>query len=609
MNKNNIYTMDNPIEIFSRNVFRAPATNDTSQLVPLTTPAKDPTVKLHEEARKALSRDMWSSKVLYWPLIEQDGKTPVDANVEQQPLFCDLTTEFPFLNLIFSKYKGEICAAGGAVANHLFMRSQFGPASLDVDLFFYGISEDRANVILKDCVAMLCCATDYIGYEDDKLKVLNKRYYRQVRVERNMKYVNVSFTTVKRTINRRGDPEIIQDYRIYQFVLRIYPTFDSVIGGFDIPASSFAYDGDKYWGTEIADWCMTNQTLIANIKRRSPSFEHRLIKYCRRFNLTLFFPGLDKEKMFALTTRADFSKLKADIIEIVKRNGFGLRDFDGENFTDDSWFESNFNESVRCMDWPIFHRIVFPRGEAHPPMMSGRWNENLANMSKEEVERISDYSHTNAGNHNIRALNSSSCIANNPDAVIVCMVYTESPTYSDVSRALNDMIDDPKITTLDGVFLESKCSNLVERITAYNRKQRTEKLIKTFGFGNINAEFGSFNAFQQACGKNFERITKMCETRMHRNHKNSLATATRNLKGLRWITKNPSVQWTSSHHPIHANAAEYYLDWHRRFEVGIPWEITKVMLLGFQQKTSILWTLRIDMFKYLMLHLLRAYSI
>jgi hypothetical protein len=558
------------------------------------------------EVTKILTADMWSSKVHYWPLIEQDGKSTVDVGVAYSN-YCDfdIHKRFPFLQMILDKYKGEMCAAGGAVANHLFTPHTGNNRVRDVDLFFYGISEDRANVILKDCVAMLCCATDYVGYEYQP-KTTTDEPYRQVRVERNIKYVNVSFTKIRNT--KRYHNDVVNTYQeciIYQFILRIYPTFDSVIGGFDIPVSSFAYDGDKFYGTEIADWCIKHKILIANIKRRSPSFEHRLIKYCHRFNLTLFFPGLDMDELSKSKSKASFKKLREEIREVVKRNNFAVvNDGDGN---DENWYNNSLKEAMSKMDWPIFRRIVFAPAPTKP-FISSRLDPDLMKMSKERVERISDYSHTPVHNGKIGRVNSSACSANNPDAVIVCVTYTTTPKYEAVLKTLDDMIENPKIRILDKVDLKIDCEARCERVKRYNVRNGIGCNIKIIGIPNLD-EYIDLNAVGHP-GRDgtFEHSKNVIYRRMKLVHNASLETAKKNLKGLRWITKNPSVQWTSSHHPIHASAAEYYGEFHKRFEVGIPWPVAKVLLLGRKERTSILWTLSSDMFKYIMIQLLRLYA-
>jgi hypothetical protein len=541
---------------------------------------------ISSDVRALLTSDMRSRIMCKWPLILQE------RDCEKFP-FKDgrgnIHEEFPFLDLIFAKYKGEICAAGGAVANHLF-REDLNDYELkrarDVDLFFYGIREDRATQILEDCIAMLCSAVDYIGIEKDILPPKHMSY-RQVRVERNTKYVNVSFT-------RYGGPIISrQTYRVYQFILRIYPTLDSVIGGFDIPFSSFAFDGERFWSTEIADWCMKNGMMIANISRRSPSFEHRLVKYCTRYDLELFFPGLDRDKFFARRI-ADHSKLLKDVEAAVIKNYHAFIEGVDDLMTE---FYQALDSATMKKDWPIFHRIVFPNSCVGVRMSSSKYKD-LHLPTKEQTERISDYSQRYVEGSKISNLNSNACILDNPDVVIVHVSYTTRPEYETVVRDFREMMINPQVVSLDSEHLFTRCKKMVRRMTNnYGQTEWVGLILKSIGVPKLSKGINKI-----------ETQAKLLHSALMVKHDKTLETAVQNLKGLRWITKNLHQQWTSSHHPIHASAAEYYGEFHKRFEVGIPWEIMRLLLLGMKEKDCQFSRLGRDMFKYVMLHLLQLYG-
>jgi hypothetical protein len=577
----------------------------------------DPQEEMEKEAQKVLTADMWSRMSMYWPLVLQTPREFRDTGISYEDTYHGIHEEFPFLDMILNKYKGEICAAGGAVANHLFLRENhvsIGGATSDVDLFFYGMDQDRATRILEDCVAMLCCATDYVGYENDQITEQNKTYYRQVRVEKNVKYVNVSFTTDR--LNQNG--EVIssglgqtptQKYKIYQFVLRIYPTLDSIVGGFDVPFSSFLYDGDNFYGTEIADWCGKNKILIANISRRSPSFEYRLVKYCRRFNLSLFFPGLDMGKLFSSTRRANMQQLEIDVKAAIVNNGYTILGIDeNQNMTVDDYVYKITTDVCRA-DWPVFRRISFPRDKSTPRMSFSR-HTNLRALNKEQVERISDYSHHHAGNGNIRSINSTSCILNNPDGVIVCLSYVERPRYLDVLDSFQEMTSNPQITVLDGEHLH-KC--FLQRINSVinhgfsARRSNSVCNIKGLGVGD-----NIIQMLKQVPTNGRKTAVDYMEHKVFyylmRSHDTSLERATQNLQGLRWNTKNPTVQWTSSHHPIHSSAKEYYGDFYTRFRVGIPKDVVRTLFTGKNDLSCQLSRLGHDLFRHLLLYILRTYS-
>ena len=64
-----------------------------------------------------------------------------------------------------------------------------------------------------------------------------------------------------------------------QFVHRIYPTKDSVIGGFDIGPGMIFYDGYECYATALGMWSLATRTVLVDTTRRSTSYEFRMAKY------------------------------------------------------------------------------------------------------------------------------------------------------------------------------------------------------------------------------------------------------------------------------------------------------------------------------------------
>jgi hypothetical protein len=546
--------------------------------------------ELDEKVRKVLTADMWARKVRKWPLVLQKPRAASVINPRVGPptyAYMGMFEDFEFLEMIIQKYPGELCVAGGAVTNHLFFgryRDDWSTRALsnrrDADIFFYGVTEQRATEILEDCIAMLCSATNYIGY-DANLPPDTPVAYRQVRVERNVKYVNVAFSRIATLAGG-----VHQTYRTYQFVLRIYPTFDSIIGAFDVPACSFAWDGANFYGTEIATWCMENAILIANISRRSPSFSYRLVKYCTRFGLKLFFPGLSDEFYARITMKGNNENLKKDLAAAFEKNNFSIYDPDGDSPA--VWLEYVSNEVAHDKACAVFHRIVFNR-DFSVAMYRGTLTE-LQAMSKEQVERVSDYSHTQVGNGRVRRANSAACAMNNPDAVIVCQVYKEGEV--DRKTIVNDfrrLVEKPNVTVLGVDDLCTRFKHVKTRVGDPLFITLTATIVKTTGNGKADVSQQAYEA-------------------MVRTHNKAAKTAARNLRGLQWITKNADAQWTASHHPIHASAHEFYGDYYRSFEVGIPWPTLKVLLVGRKEKGHYFNIMDQYLFRLLLTYVLRAYS-
>ena len=554
-------------------------------------------VEILESMRKVLTADMWSRKVRYWPLVFQipDVKIPLTPTPPlDQDVYVDMWTDFEFLKMIILRHQGKLCVAGGAVANHLHLqpkvkeRNVRSPTeSRDADLFFYGVSEVEANLILKDCIALLCSTPEYVGYDEDNkhentLKP-NQIYYVHSRIERNEKYVNVHFA--RKCYNHIGGYNMT--YRVYQFVLRIYPTLDSIIGAFDVPYCSVLWDGVNFYGTEIATWCAKSGILVANISRRSPSFSYRLVKYCKRFNLKLYFPGLSQDFYKMADIAPNFEELKAKIMNAFKETKFRIGGHRYDDMTSDSWLEDEVAEIAYSSNYPQFQRIVFSPN--FTVEMSRRFNQDLHRMTKEVIERVSDYSHTHMGNGSVRTANTIACGVGNTSAVICCMSFKASIDYDDVMDIFNEMERKPVITVLTNEHLYNRYQVMKKRLEKVPLWVPIINRIKYLGVTNDKVEQDDY----------VDYVYK---------HNANVKIAARNLKGTKWNTQNPDIQWTASHHPIHSSAKEYYGDHHIPFFVGIPSDIVVTLLAGRSDQNCSISRLNNDAFRYLMCCLLRTYS-
>jgi hypothetical protein len=67
-----------------------------------------------------------------------------------------------------------------------------------------------------------------------------------------------------------------------QIILRLYDTLAQILVGFDVDCCCIAYDGKNLITTERGFNALKYRTNVANLNRRSPSYENRLIKYSTR---------------------------------------------------------------------------------------------------------------------------------------------------------------------------------------------------------------------------------------------------------------------------------------------------------------------------------------
>lgn len=541
---------------------------------------------LIEQIRIELTFDMYQRKVRCWELVKIEGvlsckgKDPF-TTFRAIRQYKGLFDTFEFVKPLMAEFGDKIVAAGGAIANHILLQSDTPVTTtnnLDVDFFFYGISEAQASQTLEDIVAFLCTRVKTVGYQPGPNP--GETVCTQIRIEKGLKYVNVRFC-----YEQHKDGMYHGFQRIYQFVLRIYPTMASVIGGFDIPLSAFLWDGRNFYGTRMAVFCAQNQICIANLAAESPSFQHRLVKYCTRFGCRLFYPGL-KRSFYRIDDKPNIETVKEDVKKAFEKNGFRIHPWHAYGQSSAEWLDS-LGEIARLSNVGSLHRILFC--ENGVVEMKRSLDPGLAKMSKEAVARVTDYSCTMVGNGGIRSMNTSVCGAGNPDATVICHVYSDVDVDQDgVRKDFQLMINKPKLTVLTVEELRRRFKYHCGRV--YTQYEYAEHRIKYTGKPN-----GPYN------GKEFREFVK--------THTESAKLAVEMHKGVHWMVNNPGRQWTASWQPMFTSAKEYYGEFYKRFEVGIPWKVLRLLYLGYRRNSgSFLSVCPSDVFRLILLSTLYAYG-
>ncbi len=146
----------------------------------------------------------------------------------------------------------NIIVAGGSLVNIITNNS----AKLnDIDMFIYGLDTEHAKQKI-DCI---------IG--SIKQKAIDMRYDTRVYINKNV--VNIYVYDTKKLLQ-------------VQIILRLYDTLAHVLVGFDVDCCAIAYNGKELMTTERGLHALKYRVNVANLKRRSPSYENRLIKYSFR---------------------------------------------------------------------------------------------------------------------------------------------------------------------------------------------------------------------------------------------------------------------------------------------------------------------------------------
>ena len=492
-----------------------------------------------DDIRRVLTADWIYRKERRWPLI----KLSAECN--------HIEVNFSLVLPLLRKYAGKLALCGGAVSE-CFTAYMQEAGTMDADLFFYNVTVDEANAILEDCVATLA-SSDYTKSDGDQRST-------SMRIERRHLITNVVFHSVDLANTRQSN-------RIYQFVHRIYPSLDSILGGFDIPLCMFSFTFEHglftVQTTPIGDYCLKNQVLIIDTTRRSTSYEHRILKYQARFGATVIFPGLDMEKVKKkLKEGSDQIRIdyKMGKLETLMDN-LGLKfttDFAPsmirETFTD---YDSDDGDEERPRSLSIkFTNMQITQSKIVRPLNT-RSSKRPIGQIPAILKKQSDYGDSRIWSNRVPEANGTMLRCNNLDGVMEVCPYTKPPSYKIALEDFRAMIKSPDIG-----FKWLVVSGLTAQL--YNAQTTRWKICRFAEFHNELYCVGKtkFNA-------RLPEIVKILLERMKLNY----AKVVEMLTGVKWITENPGRQWTSSNYPLFENPRDFYGERYERFTVGIPEDI------------------------------------
>lgn len=484
-----------------------------------------------------------------------------------------LYERFPFLPNLFSRHRGRIVVAGGSITRLFFDTRHKGAGPIaDVDIFFYGLigkqpsesdiekAEAEAALILKDCVATLCTLSPYY------FRVEKKEYVTNVYVMHPDSNASNGFnSTVK----------------CYQFVMRLYPSKDSIIGGFDLPPSMLLYDGENIYGTELGAWSIVKHTFPIDTTRRSLTYEKRIYKYWS-MGFDVVFPGIRDATIDFAAGDPDFDyDATVDKIEALFRSlgivpvGYArdeegyARAIEGAIFYGDDFKREV--PPVKVSDLRILpKKRIFQRG--------GKSYDDKPFDATHWVARTSDYNDEHLAAHRIDAAASACLRCNNLDAVFTYFSRDVTDDYYGSDRP--DTPPTPISYSDAYAAFENLVANPMVIIDPYYR-DRVEWLLTTGCieyiqsryWNNYFAEFGPrirelYKQEEPQYRSDFiSRVVTILEERMKVN----LPKCEERLKGLKWITHEPGRQWTSSNKPIREPPVDFYgVKYYTPFQLGMP---------------------------------------
>lgn len=584
-----------------------------------------------EGVRRILTQDMYFRKKKSWPLIKLEDfnsfltLTPyaedvVDPLMKTHALYFRLkefnsaiSTDaiqilyktFEQLQIVMTKYAGKIAVCGGILTRVLNLnhRNSRDLEGRDVDIFFYNTNEEEATEILIDCVALITSAA---AQSDKNI---------EVRVEHRMNITNIIVTKKEITDNEGNQGEI---HYIYQFIHRVYPTLDSIIGGFDLGPCMLAFDGKYIYGTSLGAWSIAKKAIIIDNTRRSTSFEYRVIKY-KSIGYDIIFPGLLLNKNIYCPCCRDSELIKSQKLSQLRQFMKVL----GMSF-DLEYDERPTNQRI----WVSEQETIKLKSERNSTMFELTLHTYIKNDHTEPLislggspvfmtlydtlpasilNRHSDYSHLNCPTELLPLANASMLRCNNLDGVIAyisirCGVGNKSPNLTTHGNVLTNTM--ANYTNIRNKFMEIVANPIIE-VDISNYQKRVIEYVKSNLIDRIARStredislFAEFVPQIRQCPS--RHLDKFCEEIMYKllsRIEENVNLCKQRLTGIKWIVQNPSRQWTSSINPIILNPRDFYGKHYNEFKIGLNVETESILRLIRTSKTrNLLQTINRDLF-------------
>lgn len=499
-----------------------------------------------------------------------------------------LEFRFPLITALLMNFDGRLIAAGGAIVKSLFTNVPDGHLTMgdDIDLFFIDseVESDKLSEADK--------RQRYDEWLVSAIDFLANRWFEQNPKHAAVFILRGEFVTTVYLSNLAQNLDIK-----YQFIHRVYPNIESVLGGFDLGPAMIAFTGEKIVATELGAWSALARTVIVDVSRRSTSFEHRLQKYATLCHVIL--PGLsantlppklvnlksveevkdildalvdeqypkipDHEGCIQKWSNKDFKRL---LVKTAFENGYILGvDFNGNMSIDD------LRPAVGILRMPALE-IRCPEVECDWDGFDRTWNLRVPKSTEIKYEInpqiYLDYDHA-------------------PVLVTSSRIYNPEQTLSDYET--NPVWPSLRLTANLKMLNLSKFQGVVS-VTIFH--QSTAGLINYFD-ENLECGLGIAKdclhlveptggdwceVIKSVLAKSLQQPTigdwvQTCYAPDDVDYVADRDIVTRNipvaiekLTGIRWILTNPGRQWTSSINPIVGNPREWYGSLYRNFRIG-----------------------------------------
>ena len=523
-------------------------------------------------------RNMGSRKPKDYLMFNVDSYLFRRWEAGQSPIINGKVTmeEYPLVNDLLQKFSGKLLAAGGAVFNAIHGRK----TETDIDFFFTGIKEKELNKTLENVLTYLTYQWMNHGRKEFHNHEIPKRY---VYITRNQYVVTVYLGYSLETFN----PLYSYNNEIkYQFILRSYPRPDMVLGGFDISACMVGYDGFSFLATPLGMWSACTKINIVDTTRRSTSYEYRLVKY-NKYGCRIALPGLsfDYSRVGIVPEYIMIEQVR----NLIKKLGYSFRS------------EARFSKSIQKNPM-LFVSTIRSRAQIHSWYSDKEGDyvyiEKLSykhDISEKALKKVSDYYDNDIWPTRIGECNMTRLRCNNTKAV-VSVICIESTNESVIRNEIIKSFQEPSL----GIDIEEYRRKVAFFQTPDGHKGSYQH-IKLF------AEYTPKVKMDPTIIPDVEQV--MIE-RMLNKEKIILDE----LRGIKWETKNPTKQWTSSINPIVKDPRDWYGDQYIPVLTGIPEEVeTQIRLFRLKNKSikrEFNWFQKLpkDMLKMIIWWLAKAYT-
>jgi hypothetical protein len=431
-----------------------------------------------------------------------------------------LEKHFPDLEYLIQHF--PICAAGGAIFKALYQNRRVA----DIDMFFYNTSETDANTKLIEI-----------------MRYFEHKHQSQATFERSQ-----NVTTVY--VQRDGDATK------YQFIHRIYPSKDTIIGGFDLGCSAVLYDGE-FRATKLGAFCVATKMNILDITRRSTSYEHRLTKYYE-YGANILVVSTTVSKLTTL---------------------YGERMYE-------------LQKKTKISDGLLFAKVDSRKHFVLTRIGGGNIQQWKANTELKNHDK-SDYEADEYGNRNYPIGNAKFAIQNRVDYIVwrgknVDEVLNPELKWKVPSAVLNkacvkigaNIFD--VFETFDFITGQWRTAGNLDRVKFW---YGPEYITIADKLGVIYDKSG-IHRYADISKDNIIDVRTLVN-KAHEILKARIEHEVLKAGAIQWITKNPGRQWTSSIHPIMTNPRLYFNPAiYVPFIIGVPEPVETLLRLCTKHKVG-----------------------